>query len=1495
MTLDFQEDDDKLDFQLDFQEEESSSKGKKNKHMVPFDADATAAAGTTGSRAIADFGASMLSGLPAQIASGLAGAHGILSGKGVDESAGRVKSVQDSNFGLGQYKSITERGGEMTKETGEFLEKPVELAMKAGEAVGGNEGAYIGELITRSAMEMIDPALAVGAVSRLAKRRKSQGVPEEPISKDKAALDKLDFQEDSPTPNDNTNISQDVARLHDQDILGRLKEIDEGLTKSELEAERVGALTNETTQTELFDQPDMVQNRQPFQAEFGDWRIDENGMPVKADLSMDAANAENPLQRNLFGDELPPKSPQEDLGIMHAMDDTRNAAMTAEDLEIASQQRTLMEEQQNLLSYDIAASPHLQRGMLEAELRANTPRSESPAIKPSIRTISPGGKQTGAINLGLIKGMQDMYTFGKKTALEYLDSWKGAFDARAFDSLKSAIDNPSPDTQVSFISPREFHTVANLRGKSELEDAPRLHERIKGALESEKGLFEVPELWVDIKDGVAKVVEHEGRHRMDVFRNMDLYQVPVVIRIKNSDGSKATTLQAQWTNNQAAQTVFPKAVTAPRVPRGQRGSVSLNALTLGMLPNKNPLKKMGKQKDGTMIPDDPTPDQLEAALEVARDEKDGNSLKYMDSGAQLTALKRGSTAIKLSGELVQNAFKRADLHIRKNVFPAESALRKLSRPQLEILGEVFKKEMFNGSRFDKSQLEAFTPEIQNGYRIMREMFDDSIKVQNAARVAKGQSPITPMEAYLSSRWNGDFRRPLYNKDGKLVWYLAGNTKMNLDAQTRAVLKDHPDLTYDPKKDHTVRYWNRKTDLESAYTTMVDILGRDDPSVAVIKDYMESETVGRGATFLNQEKHFKHKGNVRGFVGDRPELTPNDYTDRTLPFGDSVTVGNKKSNEMLDMFQQQIQYAKNAYRWSELQVAGQSLKKIINDPHLTEHQPKNVSYIREYFKNAIGYGESRWARVTADTMRDLGVSPKPFDDVVGGTKSYFILSKLAGNAGYLAANIAQIAMTAAHMADLFAKGHKANPLRAYTSGILGGFMMGTGHIANSMGGKMPDLAGAEFFNSAAKYAEDNGITARSIYDESPIESSFSTIGRTANVAGRTMTIPETFVRSMAFMSMAQYLKDAGKFKSELELFKEAERRTNVAMVDYASTERPMIFSKLGSAGNFLNTLQTFSWNFFNQFKYFSNEARKGNVMPIAVFIATQYMVAGAMGVPGVEDSYKLWMKLKDMLPATTWKKIQDNEFLSEPKLWMLKNAGTSSVYGYLSDKSGLGLTSRLAAPGGAQMLSSPAGPITDIAGQVGSVASLAMDPTNTTKQAQAAMNVAPTGLKGLLETAPFMEGQTFVNRTNPETGQQERLYKRPTKLEERQGLLTRTPQEENIRKWGFGLRAQSEQLKRDVEYATKRDTDAGAKHARSIPDVFYDALRRGDKEKAKEYYQTYVYITGNKISKASILTQAQQESTTDSERQKMAAKKQVQAMINVKRMEDLFDAIEKESK
>ena len=112
-------------------------------------------------------------------------------------------------------------------------------------------------------------------------------------------------------------------------------------------------------QRALFDYSEEGRMPNPYEAVPGDWRVDENGMPIKADLSMDVANSENPLQRNLWGDELAQKHPQEnELNIPQAID-------SLPDLPWKDQR----EEALSRLQGELPATGELQ-GSIEASRRA---------------------------------------------------------------------------------------------------------------------------------------------------------------------------------------------------------------------------------------------------------------------------------------------------------------------------------------------------------------------------------------------------------------------------------------------------------------------------------------------------------------------------------------------------------------------------------------------------------------------------------------------------------------------------------------------------------------------------------------------------------------------------------------------------------------------------------------------------------------------------------------------------------------------------------------------------------------------------------------------------------------------------------------------------------------------------------------------------------------------------------------------------------------------
>lgn len=118
-------------------------------------------------------GASMVAGLPSQIAGGLYGLGTLLSGQGLDKAAQNAEMVQEKNFGLGRYKPTTETGERYAEGLGKVLNKPVELAGDAGQYVGGDLGRANAEVAAQTVMNFLPLPIAVkgmrgsaGALSR---------------------------------------------------------------------------------------------------------------------------------------------------------------------------------------------------------------------------------------------------------------------------------------------------------------------------------------------------------------------------------------------------------------------------------------------------------------------------------------------------------------------------------------------------------------------------------------------------------------------------------------------------------------------------------------------------------------------------------------------------------------------------------------------------------------------------------------------------------------------------------------------------------------------------------------------------------------------------------------------------------------------------------------------------------------------------------------------------------------------------------------------------------------------------------------------------------------------------------------------------------------------------------------------------------------------------------------------------------------------------------
>jgi hypothetical protein len=172
-----------------------------------------------------------------------------------------------------------------------------------------------------------------------------------------------------------------------------------------------------------------------------------------------------------------------------------------------------------------------------------------------------------------------------------------------------------------------------------------------------------------------------------------------------------------------------------------------------------------------------------------------------------------------------------------------------------------------------------------------------------------------------------------------------------------------------------------------------------------------------------------------------------------------------------------------------------------------------------------------------------------------------------------------------------------------------------------------------------------------------------------------------------------------------------------------------------------------------------------------------------------------------------------------------------------------------------------------------------------------MASVPTGLQGMVETAPFMEGTTFERRPNGNM-----LSQRTGDVGDHRGLYERTPEEVTARKWGF--RSQKEVLEREVGWQQNKTETLSRKKAATIVDSFYAAVKRGDIEKAKQLDTTYVKLTGSGISSEQVTGQAKENFMTSMERSaERIQNKQATTMdiIQYARMKKVLEEVEKARK
>jgi hypothetical protein len=996
--------------------------------------------------------------------------------------------------------------------------------------------------------------------------------------------------------------------------------------------------------------------------------------------------------------------------------------------------------------------------------------------KNQIRSDTPYSRQRGAWKgPEYIKDAFDRMGKGILTARDYLSEWKGAFDERQWSKVLRDLDDPNSTRTVVLMSPREFHRLAEPRGADGMQDAPRLHQNIRQGLTSERGLLDAPTLWVEkAQDGQLRVVAHEGRNRMDVFREEGIQKVPVVFDskdIKWGQDDIPPHIRPEWVGDKTVLDMpTPKVLhegpadphrEPTRAANALRDSLRQDARShIGALGQpdwvkeinakriKSPGNKQGgfilmpgskkkaldnlasklgiEQKLGEMAPTQWTPEE---ALEAAKGAKDVDQnfiqkgINYFTKGGLYQALKTHNPLVRYTYEELVNKDRLARADIRDWVHAKLSPqMRALTNEEQGSVWSILEVADLNQKPIDLEMLarHGFTEKQIQYAKSHQEAMEYAYRQINKAREAAGKPPIDHRTAYAAMRATGDFRRLVYIGD-EVVGVIGSDYRHGLNNLMKQM----------EEKGFTVgeeRYFGgmprERGSANQAFIHAIEALADNDPKMQHFIDVLNTIRTTEVYNFLNAKTHTMDKKGVFGMEGRKPWLTPEE---------------NAKEG-----FRAQLNYMEAAIKWGHLSEAATNIKKVLDAKEV--NMPNAKQWSEKYLYNSLGFNPSEIGRSieqsVANMFKGMGVGYSVGREGMAMARKVTNALLLGMNPRFWATNVVQpLQAMPAMKAMLISRGLDA------------GFDFGTGYSYIMEGGSTvmkPQSMLTEFEKASKAYAKKYHVYGSDMIEHSNRvrKDSVYYLDKASNaVAGQV----EIYSRQVMFHGFAHMLKENG-MKPGHGLFEAAHNLTDMAMNNYSTLERPQVYNTLGPLGDLAVNLQSYKHNELSRLAFFAREAADNKAFrPIATQLATSVAFGGILGVIGFSEAdylYRTLTKAMGKPDSLTNMVIKMSEKVGKntetDKDDYVASHGVFSMLGVDMSRN-LGLTDvvpdtlgDLAFPGGSKL-----GEIATAGYQA------AKNPTemNAKRLARAA---APIGMQGMVDNAFFtkdtLQGKLAVNPT-----------------------------------------------------------------------------------------------------------------------------------------------------
>ena len=1050
--------------------------------------------------------------------------------------------------------------------------------------------------------------------------------------------------------------------------------------------------------------------------------------------------------------------------------------------------------------------------------------------------------QRGAIDVDSVKEAIDFFKSGFINARDVLRSFKGAFNDDELTRAWKAIDDPKSQDTIVLMSPDDFLKYAAGRDPSELnlKSTETRRADIREGLKSKEGLEKLPYLRVG-NDG--QVLTHEGRHRMDVFKEQGIDLVPVRINGRRwgeegapahiyPEDAKSVTMQPYrdlWRGD------FPEPLTkrSVQLPNKMRGALNfgpieqVDKLGENVKPEKTVADAMNKipgleGEDLIYVPKSGY-----EMLDTIRGEADGPKLwTSLQSGLMHSAEKGSSTLMKLSAQWLQYGRRMADYGITNVVKPLEGTFKRLSTKEMIDFSEVTRREMFEGKQYTPEELKSvgFNDKQLKAYTKFRDVQKKVLDVQNKGRAALGLDPITPREAYLSSVFKGDYHLPVFDKKGKLLWYIQQESMSDAKKALKYIKENVPEADLSRLK---VEYRPRPfaevpSDVMGTYKEALKMFPADDPITSKIQGLMEEYAQQKGYTMLGQQKHFMDKVNVRGFMGDQPWLS------------------DKKN--AYNQAEAQINYMKNAYRWSPMQEALSQIKPMLTDPDIVSKQPNNFDITKAYVLNNMGLSENMFKGFENYVGRAFGQSGNLPLNTTRFLKGVAYQLQICGSIGFIIATPLQLvpALTAWH-ADLglnMKSFFKDLPL-TITDGIIG-----SGHelFRELNEGKHTNKVGmTDFGKEAYKWGEANSVFSTNLFDENAGLGEHKIAAEGKNLLGYTGSKPDQISRWVTFLSFARHLDSQGLPREEA--FQRAAELTDHVAVDMHKQSRPLVVDKFGSVGEALYMYKAPIVNMLNTISIFARKAKEGNPAPLLSYIFAMGAMGGVLNLPGVNEIDGLWNKFKDHLAEhkPEWynhvkdvgikefvmSHLPDNTWWGQVMGWGAASAVTQANMASRFDQSVVDVQDpwRAVSPLGQELK------------EWGSIGKFVENPNGYTLSQGIHDAVMPPLGQGIMQTFD----PHFKSAVKAEDGSWQG-FRNPRDIENPETLVKRSPREQVYK--GLGLTALSEAQRRTKDYMANQESARVSKAQQTSLEKMFKSIMNNAPEDTAKYVKSYFDLYGD---------------------------------------------------